>query len=79
MPGIKKIKLDILPLDARRALLDFYDFLVSKYGKSGENNKTNERVNKELKGKKIFFDSVEKHSFKLPKDYKFDREELHER
>jgi hypothetical protein len=26
-----------------------------------------------------FFESVKKHSFKLPKDYQFNREELHER
>jgi len=29
--------------------------------------------------KKGFFEFVEKHTFKLPKDYKFNREELHER
>jgi hypothetical protein len=26
-----------------------------------------------------FFESVKKHAFKLPKDYRFNREELHER
>lgn len=29
--------------------------------------------------KRDFFKSVEKHSFPLPEDYKFDREDLHER
>ncbi len=29
--------------------------------------------------KERFFDFIEKHAFELPKDYEFDREELHER
>lgn len=29
--------------------------------------------------KERLFESVQKHSFQLPKDYRFDREELHER
>jgi hypothetical protein len=31
------------------------------------------------KRKELFLESVEKHRFALPPDYRFDREELHER
>jgi hypothetical protein len=31
------------------------------------------------KRKERFFESVKKHSFKLPPDYKFDRDEMNER
>ncbi len=60
-----KLDLDVLPDDAKRELIDFYEYLKEKYGKKGK--------------KERFFDFVEKHKFKLPKDYKFDREEAHER
>ena len=67
MAKIKEIDINVLPEEVKKQLLDFYEYLVNKYGK------------KKLKDKKEFFESVKVHSFKLPKDYKFNREELHER
>ncbi len=32
-----------------------------------------------IKRQERLFESVKKHSFRLPKDYRFDREELHDR
>lgn len=66
----KEIRLDNLPEAARMELYDFYEFLASKYGK-----KTAVAVSK----KKGFFESVARHSFKLPAGYKFNREEIYER
>ncbi len=61
----KTIDLEVLPDDAKRELIDFYEYLVRKYGKK-------KRVEE-------FLAFVEKHRIELPKDYKFDREEIHER
>ncbi len=61
----KTIDLEVLPDDAKRELIDFYEYLVKKYGKK-------KRVDKLME---IFH----KYKIELPKDYKFDREEIHER
>ncbi len=65
----KEIRLENLPEAARIELYDFYEFLASKYGKKTV------AVSK----KKIFLESVARHSFKLPAGYKFNREEIYER
>jgi ribosomal protein S21 len=65
---IERIDLDVLPEEARKELKNFYNYLLVKYGREG----------KELR-KRLFFESVRRHSFVLPEEYKFDREELHER
>lgn len=67
MAQIKEIDMDILPEEIKKELFDFYEYLANKYGK------------KRLKDKKMFFESVKLHSLKLSEDYRFDREELHER
>jgi len=67
MTKLKELDMDILPEEVKKELLDYYEFLVNKYAK------------KRLNNKKAFFESVKTHSFKLPEDYKFNREELHER
>ena len=64
---------EALPKKAREELLDFYEFLLDKYGKMERKKSMAERK------KLCFFESVKKHSFTLPHDYKFDREALHER
>ncbi len=61
----KTIDLEVLPDDAKRELIDFYEYLVRKYGKKKRVDKLMEIFNK--------------YNIKLPKDYKFDREEIHER
>jgi hypothetical protein len=63
----EQLDLDILPDEAKREIKDFYEFLVRKH------------VTKKVKDKKYFFKSVKLHSFKFPENYKFNREELHER
>ncbi len=61
---MKTIDLDILPDDAKKELIDFYEYLVKKYKR---------RENVEL------LEIYKKYNIKLPSDYKFDREEIHER
>lgn len=69
----KIINFEHLPEDARKELLDFYEYLLFKHGKSqGQAIPLHKR-------KEHFFKSVKKHLFTLPDGYKFDREELHER
>jgi hypothetical protein len=65
---ITGLDLEVLPEEARKELKNFYNYLLVKYGREG----------KELR-KRLFFESVRRHSFVLPEEYKFDREELHER
>jgi hypothetical protein len=67
MAKTKKLDIDILPEGLRKELLDFYEFLVQKHSV------------KKKRAKNAFFESVKLHSFKLPMDYRFNREELHER
>ena len=66
---IKEINLKILPQEARKTLLDFYEYLVSRYRKNAD------KLDKENRLKKILSNPVGV----LPADYKFDREEAHER
>jgi len=66
---IKEINLKILPEEARKELLDFYEYLVSRYRKNAD------KLDKENRLKKILSNPVGV----LPADYKFDREEAHER
>ena len=69
----QKIDLEILPEEARKELLDFYEYLLNKCGRAEK-----EEVAME-KRKLQFFKSVKRHSFVLPENYGFNREELHER
>lgn len=68
---IQEIDMSVLPKEVKKELLDFYKYLVIKYRKKEPKQKSFL--------KKSFFESLKKHSFKLPEDYKFNREELHER
>jgi hypothetical protein len=59
--------------EARKELKIFYDYLTFKYNKkakrkSGSDNK-----------KEQFFNFVKNHTYILPENYKFNRDELHER
>ena len=63
----QKINLDVLPEEARKELIDYYDYLKSKYTKGTE------QVEKRLK--KILSNPVGV----LPVNYRFNREEAHER
>jgi hypothetical protein len=69
----KQLDLEILPKEAKKELLDFYEYLLNKYGRAKKEKVTME------KRKLQFFESVKKHSFVLPENYRFNREELHER
>lgn len=73
MARLKEIEIDILPDEVKKELLDFYEYLVTKYVKKQMELKSS------ISNKKAFFESVKKHAVKLPEDYKFNREELHER
>ena len=73
MARLKEIDIDILPDEVKKELLDFYEYLITKYGKKQL------KLKSPVKNRKLFFESVKKHSLKLPRGYKFNREELHER
>ena len=68
MQVTKEIDLLRLPEEARKELIDFYEFLLKKYDIRKKNIK-----------KEKFFSVLEKYSFNLPSTYKFNREELYER
>jgi len=63
------INLDLLPPIIQQELMDYYSFLINKYGAKNKDNSQKEQ----------FFKSVKQHRFKLPKDYKFDRDAANER
>jgi len=65
---IKEIDLEILPKEVRIELVDFYEYLITKYKKHKKVEKR-ERLQKILSNPKGI----------LSKGYKFDREEAHER
>ncbi|MDL1971265.1 MAG: DUF2281 domain-containing protein [Candidatus Desulfofervidaceae bacterium] len=60
------LDLEILPERARKELLDFYEYLLTKYKKDKEKK---ERLKRTLSNPVGI----------LPEEYKFDREEAHER
>ena len=62
----EQLDLEILPNEAKKELMEFYQFLLFRYGK---------RINKVKELKKLFM----KPKGKLPYNYKFNREEAHER
>ncbi len=69
----KAIQIDRLPESARNELYDFYEFLMSKYTPSVKRSRS-------VNGTKTaFFRKVSTLSFTLPSNYRFDRNELHER
>jgi hypothetical protein len=73
MARLKEIDMNILPEEMKKELLDFYEYLITKYGEKQSELKV------PIKDKRVFFKSVKRHSIKLPEDYRFDREKLHER
>jgi len=73
MARLKEIDMNILPEEIKKELLDFYEYLITKYGEKQSELKV------PIKDKQVFFESVKRHSIKLPEDCRFDREELHER
>jgi hypothetical protein len=73
MARLREIDMDIMPEEIKNELLDFYEYLITKYGKKQLELKDN------VRDKRVFFESVKKHSVRLPESYKFNREELHER
>ena len=68
MKPVDKIDLTLLPEDARRELIDFYEFLLEKYGVRNKRNKL-EEIKKILLIDKIQVDT---------RSWKFSREELYE-
>lgn len=73
MARLNEIDMDILPEEVRKELFDFYEYLITKHVKRQL------EIKSPIKDKRVFFESVKKHSVKLSEDYKFNREELHER
>jgi len=73
----KSIQIDNLPEAAQRELLDFYEYLVDKYQEPvPERKKKSGRL---AADKARFFEHVHSLSFRLPKEYHFNRDALHER
>ncbi len=69
----KRVNFERLPEDARKELMNFYEYLLAKHGKAQG------RVIASQKRRERFFESVKNHTFNLPRGYRFDREEIHER
>ena len=67
------INLSVLPKNAQNELLDFYQFLLRKYG--NEENKKDIKDKSRMDIMNAFFD---KYELDL-KDYSFNREEIYER
>lgn len=67
----QKLDLFQLPEIARRELLDFYEFLLSKYQKKSRT------VSEEKQ--RILLELFQEAEGKLPSEYTLNREELHER
>ncbi len=73
----KTMEIERLPRSARRELFDFYDFLIHKYvakPKRTDRTTTTESA-RHLRLQRIFDES----QGKLPQDYRFNRDEAHER
>ena len=73
----KTMEIDRLPRSARKELLDFYDFLIQKYvakpKRAGKTAATESA--RRLRLQRIFDES----QGKLPQDYRFNRDEAHDR
>ena len=65
-----RIDLSILPDNAVKLLIDFYDFLVERYGK----NKPKSKSTSDKKFDKFISESIEVEEIVIPS-----REEIHER
>jgi len=68
MQLMEKIDLTLLPGEARRELIDFYEFLLEKYGSRKEKNDM-EDIKETLLINKVQIDT---------KNWKFSREEIYE-
>jgi len=64
----EKIDVTLLPENARRGLIDFYEFLLEKYGSRKEKNNT-EDIEETFLINKVQIDT---------KNWKFSREEIYE-
>jgi hypothetical protein len=71
----KTILIESLPSSARRELMDFYEFLLQKYAASSKSTRKPHSSERMKRLQRIFEDS---HGT-LPKGYRFNREEAHER
>jgi len=67
------IDLNALSEEAKKELESFYEYLIYKYQKKKKRKTSKEKKIKE------FLEFLDKHEYNLPKDYKFNRDELHER
>ena len=68
MELMEKIDLTLLPENARRELIDFYEFLLEKYGSRKEKNNI-ENIEETLLINKVQIDT---------KNWEFSREEIYE-
>ncbi|TWJ11123.1 hypothetical protein [Geobacter argillaceus] len=69
----ESFNLNILPKVARAELRDFYEFLCSKYGIAAA------KQTKQSNAARNLCDRAAARAIKIPADYRFDRDELHER
>jgi len=63
------INIEFLPNQVKQQLLDYYQFLLSKYAPHKEKETS----------KQAFFESVKRHKYSLPAQYQFDRDWANER
>ena len=81
MKGINYITNDNGEIIAVMLDLKYYNEIWQGFYKkiTKKNTKQKSDLEKKDKNKKIFFDFIKTHSYTLPSDYKFTRDELYER
>jgi len=69
------IKIDRLPDGAKKEMADFYEYLLHKYSKKMDMDKSSatKKIHGVRSDQKAFFKKIEEFSFNIPKDYHFDR------
>lgn len=74
------IKIDLLPDGAKKEIVDFYEYLLHKYSRKTDMAKVSKMKKKSGARTAIaFLREIDKFSFDLPKDYRFDRDSLYDR
>ncbi len=75
------IRIDVLPDDAKREIVDFYEYLLHKYSAKTDPGKASavRKIPGVRSAQKSFFEKIKSFSFDLPKDYQFERDSLYDR
>ena len=73
------INIELLPEEARKLLIEFYEFLLNRYKEKKEVLAKIEDKKRDFNKQKVLKKILSEPVGILPEGYKFDREEAHER